>query len=75
LNKRFHATRRDQDGILDHMDQLNAVDVEDVEPMAQVLFADEADPLREDAVAPPLGNEAALAMRRRAARDISKCRR
>ena len=38
------------------------VDVEGVEPMAQVLFAGEADPLREDIPQPPpLGNEAALA--------------
>jgi aspartyl-tRNA(Asn)/glutamyl-tRNA(Gln) amidotransferase subunit C len=54
--------RRDLDGILEHMDQLNAVDVEGVEPMAQVLFADEVDPLREDVPQPPpLGNEVALA--------------
>ena len=54
--------RRDLDGILEHMDQLNSVDVEGVEPMAQVLFAGEADPLREDIPQPPpLGNEAALA--------------
>lgn len=54
--------RRDLDGILEHMDQLNAVDVEGVEPMAQVLFAGESDPLREDIPQPPpLGNEAALA--------------
>ena len=53
--------RRDLDGILELMDQLNTVDVEGVEPMAQVLFAGEADPLREDVPQPPLGNEAALA--------------
>jgi aspartyl-tRNA(Asn)/glutamyl-tRNA(Gln) amidotransferase subunit C len=53
--------RRDLDGILEHMDRLNAVDVEGVEPMAQVLFAGENDALREDVVVPPLGNEAALA--------------
>jgi aspartyl-tRNA(Asn)/glutamyl-tRNA(Gln) amidotransferase subunit C len=54
--------RRDLDGILEHMDQLNAVDVEGVEPMAQVLFAAGAeDTLRPDVVQPPLGNEAALA--------------
>jgi aspartyl-tRNA(Asn)/glutamyl-tRNA(Gln) amidotransferase subunit C len=53
--------RRDLDGILEHMDQLNAVDVEGVEPMAQVLFPGERDALREDVPQPPLGNEAALA--------------
>ncbi|HEX3878014.1 MAG TPA: Asp-tRNA(Asn)/Glu-tRNA(Gln) amidotransferase subunit GatC [Bryobacteraceae bacterium] len=52
--------QRDLDGILGHMDQLNAVDVEGVEPMAQVLFAG-GDALREDETQPPLGNEAALA--------------
>jgi aspartyl-tRNA(Asn)/glutamyl-tRNA(Gln) amidotransferase subunit C len=53
--------RHDLDGILELMDQLNAVDVEGVQPMAQVLFAGTADPLREDVPIPPLGNEAALA--------------
>ena len=54
--------RRDLDGILEHMDQLNAVDVEGIEPMTQVLFtADAEDTLRPDVVQPPLGNEAALA--------------
>lgn len=52
--------RRDLDGILEHMDKLNAVDVEGVEPMAQVLFG-EPDALRDDIPQPPLGNEAALA--------------
>jgi len=53
--------QRDLDGILDHMDQLNSVDVTGVEPMARVLFEGEADPLRADTVVQPLGNEAALA--------------
>jgi aspartyl-tRNA(Asn)/glutamyl-tRNA(Gln) amidotransferase subunit C len=53
--------RRDLDGILEYMDQLNAVDVEGIEPMAQVLYPGSADPLREDVIQPPLGNEAALA--------------
>jgi aspartyl-tRNA(Asn)/glutamyl-tRNA(Gln) amidotransferase subunit C len=53
--------RRDLDGILQHMDRLNTVDVEGVEPMAQVLFNSENDALREDVIQPPLGNEAALA--------------
>ena len=52
--------RRDLDGILDHMETLNAVDVEGVEPMAQVLFG-ENDALREDVPQPCLDNEAALA--------------
>jgi aspartyl-tRNA(Asn)/glutamyl-tRNA(Gln) amidotransferase subunit C len=53
--------RRDLDGILEHMDQLNSADVEGIAPMAQVLFPGEIDPLREDIVRPPLGAEAALA--------------
>ncbi len=53
--------RSDLDGILEHMDKLNAVDVEGVEPMAQVLLPSQAEALRADAVVPPLGNEAALA--------------
>jgi aspartyl-tRNA(Asn)/glutamyl-tRNA(Gln) amidotransferase subunit C len=53
--------RTDLDGILQHIDQLNAVDVEGVEPMTQVLFPGENDALREDVVRPPLGNEAAMA--------------
>lgn len=53
--------RRDLDGILEYMDQLNAVDVEGIEPMAQVLYPGNADPLREDIPQPPLGNQAALA--------------
>jgi aspartyl-tRNA(Asn)/glutamyl-tRNA(Gln) amidotransferase subunit C len=53
--------RRDLDGILEHMDTLNAVDVEGVEPMAQVLLPGEGDALREDTPQPTLGNEAALA--------------
>jgi aspartyl-tRNA(Asn)/glutamyl-tRNA(Gln) amidotransferase subunit C len=53
--------RRDLDGILELMDQLNAVDVEGIEPMAQVLYPGAAEPLRDDVVVPPLGNEAALA--------------
>jgi aspartyl-tRNA(Asn)/glutamyl-tRNA(Gln) amidotransferase subunit C len=53
--------RADLDGILAHVDKLNEVDTDGVEPMAQVLFdADPAASLREDTPAPPLGNEAAL---------------
>ena len=53
--------RRDLDGILEYVDQLNAVGVEGIEPMAQVLYHGNADPLREDVTIPPLGNDAALA--------------
>ena len=56
---RFQA---ELDGILEHMDKLNEIDTAGVEPMAQVLFeAGETATLREDVVAPPLGNTAALA--------------
>jgi aspartyl-tRNA(Asn)/glutamyl-tRNA(Gln) amidotransferase subunit C len=52
--------RADLDGILEHMDKLNAVDVAGVEPMAQVLLEQTAE-LRADTPERPLGNEAALA--------------
>jgi aspartyl-tRNA(Asn)/glutamyl-tRNA(Gln) amidotransferase subunit C len=48
--------------ILTHIEQLNELDTEDVEPMAQVLFeAEETATLRPDVVRPPLSNEEALA--------------
>jgi aspartyl-tRNA(Asn)/glutamyl-tRNA(Gln) amidotransferase subunit C len=54
--------QRDLDGILEHFDKLNEIDVSGVEPMAQVLFdPDETAALRADAPVPPLGNELALA--------------
>ena len=54
--------RADLDGILEHIDKLNEVDVSGVEPMTQVLFeTGEAATLRADIPAPPLGNDAALA--------------
>ena len=54
--------RTDLDGILEHIDQLNLVDTEGVEPMAQVLFEDEETAtLRADIPHLPLGSEAALA--------------
>jgi aspartyl-tRNA(Asn)/glutamyl-tRNA(Gln) amidotransferase subunit C len=54
--------QHDLDGILEHMDKLNEIDVSGVEPMAQVLFeADETATLREDTVRAPLSNDAALA--------------
>jgi aspartyl-tRNA(Asn)/glutamyl-tRNA(Gln) amidotransferase subunit C len=56
---RFQA---DLDEILQHIDKLNEIDTSAVEPMAQVLFADEeSGVLRADVVVPPLGNQAAVA--------------
>lgn len=52
----------DMDGILTHIDQLNALDTSKVEPMAQVLYdAEETATLREDIERKPLGNADALA--------------
>jgi aspartyl-tRNA(Asn)/glutamyl-tRNA(Gln) amidotransferase subunit C len=52
----------DLDEILTHIDKLNQVDTEGVEPMAQVLYeAGETATLRDDVEVPPLGNELALA--------------
>ena len=48
--------------ILTHIEQLNALDTSNVEPMAQVLFdADETATLREDVPHKPLSNQEALA--------------
>ena len=52
--------RAELDGILEHMEKLNAADTAGVEPMAQVLFGQAAG-LREDIPEPPLGSDAALA--------------
>lgn len=52
--------RRDLDGILTHIDRLNAIDVDGVEPMSQVLFGG-GDALRDDLVQPSLDNQSALA--------------
>jgi aspartyl-tRNA(Asn)/glutamyl-tRNA(Gln) amidotransferase subunit C len=52
----------DLDEILTHIDKLNQVDTEGIEPMAQVLYeAGETATLRDDQEVPPLGNELALA--------------
>ena len=52
----------DLDEILTHIDKLNQVDTEGVDPMAQVLSdAGETATLRDDEERPPLGNERALA--------------
>ena len=54
--------RADLDEILTHVDQLNKLDTEGVEPMAQVLYdAEETATLRADRERPTLGNDAALA--------------
>lgn len=52
----------DLDEILTHVDKLNEIDTDGVEPMAQVLYAaEETTTLRVDIPAPPLGNSEALA--------------
>lgn len=52
----------DLGSILEHMDQLAAIDTEGVEPMSQVLYdAEETATLRPDVERAPLGNETALA--------------
>lgn len=53
---------QDLSHVLTHMEQLNALDTNGVEPMAQVLFeADETATLREDVPRTPLANAEALA--------------
>lgn len=48
--------------ILTHIEQLNELDTNNVQPMAQVLYdADETATLREDVPRTPLGNHEALA--------------
>ena len=52
----------DLDEILTHMDKLDELNTDDVEPMAQVLFeAEETASLREDIEHEPLGTDVALA--------------
>lgn len=52
----------DMDGILSHMDRLNALDTSNVAPMAQVLYdAEETATLRPDVERPTLPNTEALA--------------
>lgn len=52
----------DLDEILAYVDKLNELDVSQVEPMAQVIYAaGENDTLREDRVAPSFTSEVALA--------------
>jgi aspartyl-tRNA(Asn)/glutamyl-tRNA(Gln) amidotransferase subunit C len=53
---------KDLDSILSYIDKLNELDVSNVEPMAQVLFASgETATLREDREKPCLSNAEALA--------------
>jgi aspartyl-tRNA(Asn)/glutamyl-tRNA(Gln) amidotransferase subunit C len=57
-----HRMAADLDGILTHMDQLNEVSTDDVEPMAQVLYeGGETATLAEDKPRPSLDNAAAVA--------------
>jgi len=52
----------DMSGILTHIDKLNELDTNNVEPMTQVLFeADDMATLREDIERPSLSNAEALA--------------
>jgi len=52
----------DLDGILTHMDKLNELPTDDVEPMAQVLYeAGETATLAEDTPRPSLDNATAVA--------------
>ena len=54
--------RSELDEILTHIDKLNEMDTDGVEPMAQVLYeAGETATLREDGERATLGNERALA--------------
>lgn len=57
----IHQYTVDLSGILGHMDKLNELDTTGVEPMAQVLFAEEETAsLREDVEGTPLANELAV---------------
>jgi len=56
-----HKFQADLDEILGHVDRLNEVDTEGVEPMTQVLFATSDDSSwRADIERPPLGTDLAL---------------
>ncbi|HYP05195.1 MAG TPA: Asp-tRNA(Asn)/Glu-tRNA(Gln) amidotransferase subunit GatC [Bryobacteraceae bacterium] len=56
-----HRMAKDLDEILTHIDKLNELDTEGVEPMAQVLYqAEETATLREDVEHTPLGSDTAL---------------
>ena len=51
---------RDLEEILSYVDQLNELDTDGIEPMAQVLHEGTAAGLREDAPGPSFGQEIAL---------------
>ena len=61
-NDEVSRISHDLSEVLTHMEQLNALDTANVEPMAQVLYGgDETAALREDVPHTPLGTEIALA--------------
>ncbi len=63
----------DLDEILGHIERLNEIDTEGVEPMAQVLFSDgAATTWRADCERPTLGTETALANAPRSGGDYYK---
>ena len=54
--------QKDLDEILTHVDKLNELDTNNVQPMSQVLYEqEEGSTLRDDVEQPPLSNEVALA--------------
>lgn len=58
----IHRMAHDLDEILTHVDKLNELDTEGVEPMAQVLYdAEERATLRDDLEQPTVANDVALA--------------
>lgn len=61
-NEEIARMARDLDEILTHMEKLNELDTDNVEPMAQVLFeTGETATLRADKKKTPLSNQEALA--------------
>jgi aspartyl-tRNA(Asn)/glutamyl-tRNA(Gln) amidotransferase subunit C len=61
-DEEVHRMSHDLGHILTHIEQLNELDTEDIEPMAQVLFdADETATLRPDVIRTPLSNADAIA--------------
>jgi aspartyl-tRNA(Asn)/glutamyl-tRNA(Gln) amidotransferase subunit C len=61
-DEEVHRMAKELDEILTHIDKLNELNTEGVEPMAQVLYqADETATLRQDVEHEPLGTQTALA--------------
>ncbi len=61
-DREIHRMAADLSGILVHIDKLNEIDTEGVEPMAQVLFDnEETATLRADVERPSLSNADAVA--------------